>query len=221
VFIDHWEFSRAWQLAHSKITGRKLTKDDRDKAQIDAQDVRWDLVPDAVLSQLDEMPYIEGGKELRAVDVYAPVNKPNNQNRSDLEVWLDEKLDPLAGFQVHLFHTKPDNKKPSCGKCGADIKRPDIVKGLNTKVACDMLSHAVKDSYDVCVLMMSDAELAPSILCVQEIFDKQVIHVGPKGEGEALRSAAWGHILFEDLVPDIITSEDFKKQYSGARTKRR
>ncbi|HZF93262.1 MAG TPA: hypothetical protein VEZ20_00160 [Allosphingosinicella sp.] len=218
VFINHLEFSRAWQLAHAKITRRTLEPQDRKNAQNESSQIRWEDLPEIIIEHLNEMPYIgQAAKEMRAIDVYAPISRNNDGSKKELEVWLDKKLDPLPGFQVHNFYIKPDRNKHQCGRCGSNLEKSELIKGLNTKVACDLLSHAVNDSYDIGVLIMNDAELAPSILCVQEIFDKQIIQIGPKGEGDILRSSAWGNLLLDDLIPDLITAEDFKKQYRPRR----
>ena len=60
---------------------------------------------------------------------------------------------------------------------------------------------------------MDDPEIVPSVLSVQEIFDKQIIHVGSRGEGEALRSAAWGNFHLEHLVSQLVPSDEFKQKY--------
>ncbi|HYD12872.1 MAG TPA: hypothetical protein VEC11_08490 [Allosphingosinicella sp.] len=218
VFIDHWEFARSWQLEHSKITRRKLTEPDRRNAQIESQMIQWALLPDAILKHLSEMAYIgDAPKEMRAIDVYASILKTNDAATNAFRDWLDEELDPLPGFQVHNFLRKQDTSTPHCSRCGADLEKPELEKGLKTKVACDMLSCAVKDLYDIGVLIMDDAELVPSVLSVQEIFDKQIIHVGARNEGDELRSAAWGHFLLEDLMPDIISSDEFRRQFDNRR----
>jgi NYN domain-containing protein len=214
VFIDHWEFSLSWQIAYSGFTRRKLTAADLENAQTKAQEVRWALLPDIILEHLDELEYIgDDVKELRNVDVYASARKSGNQ-RVDNEFieWLEGTLDPLPGFQVHHFPRKTGKSSIQCGTCGASLERPELQKGLKTKMACDLLSYAVEDLYDIAVLFADDSELAPSILCVQEIFDKKVIHIGLTGRGQALRSAAWGHILLNELMKDLFVPDDFGKK---------
>jgi hypothetical protein len=202
------------------MTGRELTAVDRSNAQNESKDINWQALPDAILEQLAKLNYIQDSeKEIQAIDVYASITRDNSNAKAELETWLDEELDPLAGFQVHVFTRRKDQSKHHCGNCNAVLERSELVKGLNTKVACDMLSHAVDDSYDIGVLVMGDDELAPSILCVQEIFDKQIIHVGTINEGDSIRSAAWGNFSLEDLMPRIVSPEDFKKQYAKARGK--
>lgn len=193
-----------------------------------SQDVRWERLPDTIMKYLDTLDYIgDIEKEMRGIDVYATVTKPRNGNqhdrggkkdggkddndsttdddKTDFERWLDEELDPIPGFQVHIFSTTSEAKKRRCNSCKKTFGKSKNVKGLNTQIACDMLSHAVRDSYDIGVIMMSDAELVPSIICVQEIFDKQIIHIGSRSGGQALRSAAWAHLIFENLVPDLMS----------------
>jgi NYN domain len=214
VFIDHWEFSLSWQKAHSGFTGRKLTATDQANAQTEAQTIPWHLLPDTVLEHLGDLEYIgDDEKELRNVDVYATAQKSKDQLADNaLNEWLEGQLDPLPGFQVYHFPKKTDQEKIQCGQCGHLLDRPQIIKRLKTKMACDLLSYAVKDLYDIAVIFADDFELAPSVLCVQEIFDKKVIHVGLKGHGQALRSAAWGHIPLNNLIKDLFKPDDFKRR---------
>lgn len=217
VFINHLDFARSWQYEHSRLTGTPLSSDDKNNVLLDSKNIRWETLPQVILERLDQIDYIDDSpKELRAIDVYASAERANNEQRSEFERWLDEELDPLAGYQVHPFIRKLDKKK-LCSHCDQPLTRSEFVKGLNTKVACDLLSHAVNDSYDIAVLIMDDEEIVPSVLSVQEIFDKQIIHIGANGEGQALRSAAWAHICLEDLASDLISSDDFKKRYNKKR----
>lgn len=212
VFIDHWEFSLSWQIAYSGFTGGKLTKEALSNAQHESKNIDWQRVPESVLEHLDELDFIGADeKELRNIDVYASTRKGKDQKLyNDFKAWLDESLDPLPGFQVHPFDRKSDQRDVQCGSCGASLERPELEKGLKTKIACDLLSYAVKDLYDIAVLFADDPELSPSVLCVQEVFDKKVIHVGLKTRGQALRSAAWGHVLLDDFMRDFFRPEDFK-----------
>ncbi len=218
VFIDHLKFSRSWQIAHSGLVKRKLEKEDIENAQFESQEIRWDLLPQAIIDYLDEIDYIDqSDKELRSVDVYASVPTKNDARKNLFEKWLEESLDPLPGFQVHSFSKKSNESPLQCTKCGHPIATPEIEKGLKTKIACDMLSYAVKDLYDIGILIADDAELAPSVLSVQEIFDKKIIHIGIDGEGQVLRSAAWGHMLLDKVMREVLDSESFKRSKNRNR----
>ena len=214
VFIDHWEFCTSWQFAYSSFTGVQLTKDDIENAQNRAQAIKWELLPEAVLEHLDELDYIGHlEKEIRNVDIYASVRNSRDQKAdNEFRDWLDNTLDPLPGFEVYKFTRKESPTQIHCRKCNAPIEKPELEKGLKTKVACDLLSYAVKDLYDIAVLFADDAELAPSVMCVQEVFDKKVIHVGPSDRGQVLRSAAWGHVMLDDIMRELIAPEDFVRR---------
>jgi hypothetical protein len=216
VFINLVDLARAWQFEHAKLTGYNLKAEEKANVLNESKKIGWESLPQAIIDQLDQMEYIgESPKELRAVDVYASADRKNDGSRTEFETWLDEELDPLAGYQVHTFLRKRENRKV-CSHCDEPLDRTEFIKGLSTKVACDLLAHAVNDAYDIAVLVMDDAEIIPSVLSVQEIFDKQVIHIGPKGEGQELRSAAWGHVSFEDLAAELVSADDFKKRYNKA-----
>ena len=218
IFINHMDFARAWQFEHSKMTGIRLTPEHRVNVLLESKKINWAMLPEVVLDLLDTVEYIgESPKEMRAIDVYASADRQNDNRRSDFEMWLDEELDPLPGFQVHPFVRKVESKQ-ICSHCKEPLARSEFTKGLNTKVACDLLSNAVKDAYDIAVLMMDDAEIVPSVLGVQEIFDKQIIHIGPKGEGEALRSAAWANLPLERLVAELSSADDFRSRYNRRTT---
>ncbi len=214
VFVNLNDFAQAWQFEHAKVIGKQISHNDRENALVEVMDVRWESLPEAILDQLDEMEYIgDSPKEMRAVDIYACSGKRNDADRQKFEAWLEDTLDPFPGFEVHSFNSR-EEKQGKCAKCETPLRRNDVIKGLNTKVACDLLSHAVNDSYDIAVLVMEDEEIVPSVLSVQDIFDKQIIHVGTRGRGDALRSAAWGNFLLEDLVPELVSPEDIKIGFS-------
>ncbi len=208
VLLDHWEFARSCKRSLLARDGRHITPREEKSAQSDvADEVRWHKLADAIMDHLDTMDYIaDSEKELRAIDVYASVSPNNSDEARGLKNWLRDYLDRLPGFNVHQFDRTYDRPEV-CPKC-KDRLQPEIEKGLKTKVACDILSWAVEDHYDIAVLVMDDPELIPSIMCVQEVFDKQIVHVGLRSNGEQVRSAAWGHILLEDIFPEIMPQHE-------------
>lgn len=218
VFLDHWEFSRSWLSVRAGLTGEKITRESERKAQTQAQEVRWDRLADAILDRLDEVDYIsDAPKELRSIDVYASIAPRNDKVEQQLRAWLRKTLDELPGYSVHQSDRKYDTGSTArCGKCKKQLM-PELEKGVKTRVACDLLSMAVKDQYDVGVLVMDDPELIPSILCVQEVLDKQIVHVGLAANGVQVRSAAWGHVLLEEVLPEIFPREEWRQLYLSAR----
>lgn len=218
VFLDHWEFSCSWIKVWAELTDRKLTRQLEREAQSRAKIVRWDCLANAILARLDDIDYIsDSPKELRSIDVYASLSPRNSNDEQELKDWLQNHLDELPAYSVHQSPRKYDTGSTAkCTKCNRALK-PELEKGVKTRVACDLLSMAVKDQYDVGVLVMDDPELIPSILCVQEVLDKQIVHIGLQSNGSQVRSAAWGHILLEDVLPDIFPKEEWRQLYLTSR----
>lgn len=197
VFLDHWELSTSWK----KLTGVDL--------ESDCNALNWRMLPQALVETLDTMRYLdESPKEMRGIDVYASLPK-NTEAKTKFQGWLDGHLDQLPGYVVHKMNNRSEERK-TCEVCKETVRVP-VEKGVKTRVACDMLSNAMRDHYDIGVLFMDDPELIPSIQCVQEVLDKHIIHVGlgsaaSKAERKHtshIRSAAWGHLMLEDLRPLI------------------
>lgn len=66
-----------------------------------------------------------------------------------------------------------------------------------------MLSLGMRELYDIGVIISDDADLVPSVECVQDILDKQIVHLGFKNSGQLIRSAAWSHLLLEDVLDEL------------------
>ena len=54
------------------------------------------------------------------------------------------------------------------------------------------------------MIVSDDADLVPSVECVQDILDKQIVHLGFKRSGQLHRSAAWSHILLHSMVDELM-----------------
>lgn len=54
----------------------------------------------------------------------------------------------------------------------------DREKGIDVKLAVDLIIDALDDRYDVALVVSSDADLLPAIACVRERFGKRVEYVG-------------------------------------------
>lgn len=54
----------------------------------------------------------------------------------------------------------------------------DREKGIDVKIATDLMMHALDSLYDTALVVSSDADLVPAITCVRERFKKKVEYVG-------------------------------------------
>ena len=61
-------------------------------------------------------------------------------------------------------------------------------KMLDTHIATDLIGDATFDVYDIALLVSEDSDFVPAVDFVQEMRDKQVVHVGFGGHQNDLRS---------------------------------
>ncbi len=54
----------------------------------------------------------------------------------------------------------------------------DREKGVDVKIAADLIMGAIEDRYDTAILVSSDADLLPAISCVRGHFKKKIEYVG-------------------------------------------
>lgn len=180
VFVDHSNVKSAWQARFG------------DRAKI-----AWSRLPDVLLGGLKSLPAFKDCElDLRGVNVYASCHPHPSEAQRREEEWLRFDLDTLPAFTVKVI---PRQLQKNGKKTGDD---PYVEKGVDVKLACDMLSGAFKGAYDVAVLITEDADFAPAIECVQEL-DRQVVHVWFGGRGKHDRAAAWSHLLLDDFVKQL------------------
>ena len=133
----------------------------------------------------------------QGMNVYASYNK--NSEKS-LHRWATNTLDTFAGVNVHF---RPRNKKKSypscpnchteakiCTNCGTDMRGTEE-KGIDTRIATDLVSLAWEGAYDVAVLVSSDQDFVPAAEYLQNKGIK-VIHGGIANRGHHLKQKCWG-----------------------------
>ncbi|MEM7103039.1 MAG: NYN domain-containing protein [Bacteroidota bacterium] len=69
-------------------------------------------------------------------------------------------------------------------------------KAVDTEIVCQMLMGAVRDEYDVSMILSDDADYIPAVHRIQDMFGKRVIQVGFE-EKSKLRAACFGHVPLE------------------------
>lgn len=175
IFMDHSNFTIGWSK-HPSTRG---------------MGVKWKQLPKIVMSELTHRGFINADSDLRGITVYGSVKR---EGEADIEKFLHFDLDQLPGYTVRISYRQ---ERP-CSHVEGYIHH--VEKGVDTKIVCDMLALAMRDHYDLAVLVSDDEDLVPSIQCVQDILDRQIIHLGFARGGRETRSAAWGHIPLDDLV---------------------
>lgn len=183
IFVDHANIDCSWKSV-VKSPAR----------------IAWEKLPSSLIERLSKMDYIGGAPiDLRGVTVYASIHPAPTEHDLEYEHFLKYKLDQMPGYTVKFSVRR--RREEICEQGHRTTHY--IEKGVDTKIACDMMALAARDSYDIGIIISDDEDLVPSVECAQEVLDRQIIHVGFKRHGAEIRSAAWGHILLDDMVAGL------------------
>jgi len=115
-------------------------------------------------------------------------------------------------LQLRLGRLVPRLVKLRCQSCGKDIEHTTHVqKGVDTRIAVDMVGLALLDTYDVAILVSGDADLVEAVNFVKEHTRKYVENAFVMWQGWAknLREAADVRTrLTEEFLSDCWTQKD-------------
>ncbi|HYN45520.1 MAG TPA: NYN domain-containing protein [Allosphingosinicella sp.] len=216
VFVDYSNFARRWE---------SVTKSSPH------ENFKWDAFPGVILDHLARMDHVSAELEMRAIKIYASVkpfdeSHPENEEESLVKQWLKDRgeeglfkkwlqddLDQLPGYTVDI--SMQINDPVACSDCGHSADH-FVERGVDTKIAIDLLALATRDLYDIGVLVSEDSDLVPSTKCVQDVLDKHIVHLGfaPKkrikeskkdvSRKDELRASSWGHLLLDDMLPALL-----------------
>lgn len=88
-----------------------------------------------------------------------------------------------------------------CSQCGADMRGTEE-KGVDTRIATDMISLAWEDAYDTAVLISADRDFVPVVEFLKTK-GKRIIHGAFPPKGAALQEACWGQINLTALAGEL------------------
>jgi len=182
IFVDHANFDIAWQEEFGE----------------GGPHIAWERLPKIIMDRLMQRGFIhKGDADLRGITVYASTHPEPDEHERKRERWLRLVLDQMPGYTVK---TAVRQRQP----CDHGVHLEHFVeKGVDTMLVCDMLSLAMRDFYDLGVVISNDSDLIPSIQTVQDVLDRQIVHVGFGNSGQAIRSAAWGHVLVDGMKGEL------------------
>lgn len=122
------------------------------------------------------------------------------------------RLGYMDYLQLRLGRLVPRLIKLHCQSCGKDIEHTThIQKGVDTRIAIDMVGLAILDAYDVAILVSGDADLAEAVNFIKEHTRKYVENAFIMWQGWAknLREAADVRIrLTEEFLSDCWVQKD-------------
>jgi len=128
----------------------------------------------------------------------------NNNRRTFLKASAAAGAFTLAGFP-HIW-----SKNDKCPSCGSDMRGTEE-KGVDVRIATDMVMLAWVDSYDIAVLVSSDSDFVPVAQFLQTK-GKKVVHAAFPPRGALLSQKCWGSID----VPSI--REEFRLPQPPAKS---
>lgn len=159
----------------------------------------WQRFPKILTREAGNL--VDGG----ALAIYQGMNvygSYNQHSEKRLKNWANSVLDTFPGVNAHF---KPRTKKkgyPSCPacqykvencpSCSADMRGTEE-KGIDTRIATDLVSLAWEGAYDVAVLVSSDQDFVPAAEYLQSKGIK-VIHASFPPNGMLLRQKCWASI---------------------------
>jgi uncharacterized LabA/DUF88 family protein len=186
VFIDFWNF----QLTLKNID-EKFSADFRALGPV---------LVDAAMAIVDE----GAQAEYAGMGVYMSTDE-KSEAEAGLRRWATNTLDRFPGVNVTMIprvKVKSGPKCPSCHNlvqkcpaCGEDMRGTEE-KGVDVRIATDMVMLAWVDSYDIAVLVSSDSDFVP-VASFLQTKGKKIIHGQLPPRGALLSQKCWGSI---DLI---------------------
>jgi uncharacterized LabA/DUF88 family protein len=144
--------------------------------------------------------------EYQGMNVYGSYDVRNPKDES-LKKWMTQTLDKFPGVSVSLATRQKKATGPKCPvcyeitekchSCGGDMRGTEE-KGVDVRIATDMVRLAWADNYEIAVLVSSDRDFIP----VAEFLETKgikVIHGAFPPKGSELTQKCWGSISLPDV----------------------
>lgn len=121
--------------------------------------------------------------------------------------WATNTLARIPSFSASFTTRQKKKKGAVCPVCHAECEKCPICgesmlgygeKGVDTRLAIDMVKFAWEDAYDVAVLVSADRDFKP-VIELLNAKGKQIIHGAFPPNGMVLTNACWGRIDIPSL----------------------
>lgn len=201
VFIDFWNF----QLGLNKNVAKQQGIPDV-RAKID-----WRAVGPLMTTAAAKVIGGDGPASFEGTYVYTSFNPSTDEGRR-FRNWATTWLDRQPGINVEIRERKP-KALPICPTCHKEISRcphdgcgkpivATVEKGIDTLLVTDLIRFAYSNTYDVAVLVTSDADMVPGVKFIQTL-NKKVIQAGFPPRGIDLATECWGSFNVMDIASKI------------------
>ena len=191
VFVDFWNFS----LSMREVEGNFRTD--------------WSKLGPVLSREAAKVTAAPTG-EYQGLNFYGSHDPASERDRK-LHRWATTVVDTFPGVSVSIVPRQKKHSPPNCPAChkqvakctacGADMRGTEE-KGVDVRMATDMISLAWVDNYDIAVLVSSDKDFVPVAEFLQTRGIK-VIHGAFPPKGAQLTQKCWGSINIALLREDF------------------
>ena len=145
-----------------------------------------------------------GGRELVRIYYYnTPSPSSDFEEQKGHQAFLDS-LGWINNLQRRMGRILPKTYSAECPKCQERVElKTHIQKGVDTRIAVDMVTFAHTDAYDVAILISGDSDLAEAVDHIREHTKKKVEN--------ACTSRGWAKTLRESADVKIILDAEYLK----------
>jgi uncharacterized LabA/DUF88 family protein len=198
VFIDYWNF----QLSFNRSLSKKQGVEDA-RANID-----WHTVGPELVARAAKVLGVEPSAiTYEGTYIYTSYN-PGTEGGRKFRGWVTGWLDRQPGLNVEARERRPKSLPvcPTCHKeitacpqkeCGKPLNAT-VEKGIDTLLITDLIRLSYSNTYDVAVLVSSDADMVPGVKFIQTQ-NKKVIQAGFPPKGIDLATECWGSFDIMDI----------------------
>lgn len=112
---------------------------------------------------------VAGRQLVRTYYYNAPVDQVTDPEGYKGQQKFFAALGWIPHFEIRLGKLVPRNVRYKCSNCGIDQVIPTrIQKGVDTRLAVDLVTLAVRDRYDVGIIVSGDADLVEAVRFIKD-----------------------------------------------------
>ncbi len=154
--------------------------------------------------------FLHATEQYQGLNFYGSFN-PDREGDRNLHRWATTVVNSFPGVSVSMVPRQKRRSPPSCPTCHGEIAtcprcgatmRGTEEKGVDVRMATDMISLAWADNYDIAVLVTSDQDLVP----VAEFLGTRgikVVHGAFPPQGSLLTQKCWSSISIPGLCGEL------------------
>ncbi len=136
---------------------------------------------------------------------------PNKPADAKFRNWFSNTLDKMAGVNVVLLERQRKRNYAKCPQCQAETTNCHVCqadmrgteeKGVDTRIATDMISLAWANGFNSAVLVSADRDFVPVAEFLQTKGIK-IIHAAFPPAGSFLSQKCWGNLSIPRIMADF------------------